>query len=338
MNPLKILILVHQDCVPPKGATVKMADWAIWKTEFHVIKTLKKQGHKVIVYGVNGKLIDLKNEIDLVDPHIIFNLLEDFQGEASFESHVVSFLELLRIPYTGCNPQGLSIGRDKALSKKILNFHGVLTPGFFTVEKGKSFTIPEDLKFPLIVKSLIEEASLGISQDSIVHNQRNLIKRVRFIHNKIGTDALVEEYIQGRELYVGVLGSKQLKVLSPWELDFGTLAQDSYPIATRNVKFNKSYCEKYEISRGPMTNLPQSLKRKVEEISRSAYKALKLSGYARLDFRLTEEGELYFLEANPNAELARGECLANAAQQSGLPYDDLITKILRLGLSYKQVA
>lgn len=338
MSPMKVLVLVHPACVPPRGATIKMADWADWKTEFYVKKTLRKLGHQVYVYGASDDLGELKQVIDEFDPHIIFNLLEEFQGEPSFESHVVSFLELLGIPYTGCNPQGLAMGRDKALTKKILNFHGIKTPGFFTVDIKRNFSIPKDLNFPMIVKSLNEEASLGISQDSIVHSEEKLRKRIEFIHQKIGTAALVEEYIDGRELYVGVVGNKQIKVLSPWELHFGDLNEEAYPIATRNVKFNKKYCEKYEIKRGLARQLQPALMKEIESLSRKAYKALKLSGYARIDLRISSAGEIYFLEANPNAELANKECLANAARHSGIPYDELIAKILRLGLSYKQVA
>ena len=338
MNKLKVLVLVHQDCVPPQKATIKQADWAHWKTEFYVKKTLKKLGHEVQMFGVNGDLGELKSVIEETRPSIVFNLLEEFQGEPSFESHVAAFLELMGIPYTGCNPQGLTLGRDKALSKKILNYHGILTPGFFTAELGKKWTLPKDLKFPLIVKSLNEEASLGISQDSVVHTKEKLEKRINFVHDHLGTSALVEEYIEGREFYVGVIGNKNIKVLHPWELKFGSLSDEGHPIATRTVKFNKKYCEKYEIKRGVAKNLSASQLKKIENLSRSSFKALKMSGYARLDFRLTEAGDVYFLEANPNAELADRECLANAARHSGLSYEQLISKILSLALSYELAA
>lgn len=338
MSKLKVLTLVHPSCVPPEGATVSDASWADWKTEFYVKKTLRKLGHHVLIHPVSDDLGDLKNAIDDFKPHIVFNLLEEFQGEVSFEAHVVSFLELMGVAYTGCNPNGLAMGRDKALTKKILNFHGILTPGFFTVEMGKKPVVPKNVKFPMIVKSLVEEASLGISQDSIVHNQEKLTQRVQFIHESIGTAALVEEYIEGREFYVGVLGNKNLKVLTPWELDFGDLKKGAYPIATRNVKFNKSYCEKHEIKRGPAKNLDPKISKKMEGVARDAYKALKMTGYARIDLRLTSEGQIYFLEANPNAELANKECLANAARQSGISYEELISKILSLGLSYRSAA
>lgn len=336
MKSYKVLVLVHQDCVPPERATIKLADWAHWKTEFYVIRTLKKLGHQVDVFPVTDELNDLKQRVDQSKPQIVFNLLEEFQGNPQFESHVVSFLELLGVSYTGCNPQGLAIGRDKALTKMILNHQGIDTPDFFTVDRGKKMSIPATMKYPMIVKSLSEEASLGISQDSIVHNPKKLTERVRFIHQSLGTAALVEEYIKGRELYIGVMGHSNLKVFKPWELSFGNLKESSYPIATRTVKFNRNYCEKYSIQRGLAKGIDPWLGRKINNLCRSAYKSLKMSGYARMDLRLTEDQQVYFLEVNPNPELADKECLANAARYSGHSYDQLISKILSLSLSYKK--
>lgn len=335
MSQLKILTLVHKDCIPPENATIKQADWADWKTEFHVKRTLKKLGHDVKILGVSHDLSEIQSELGQFDPDIVFNLLEEFQGEVFFEGHIVSVLELMGVPYTGCNPQGLSLGRDKALAKKVLNYHGILTPGFFVVREKQKVKLPKTMKFPMIVKSLIEEASLGISQDSIVHNLEKLEERVAFIHESIGTAALVEEYIEGRELYVGVLGNAQVQVLPPWELYFGNLKNGGYPIATRNVKFNKKYCDKHSIHRGLAKDISDSTLKKLNQLCRDAYKALKLSGYARMDLRLTEDGQIYFIEVNPNAELAFGECLANAAQHAGISYEQLISKILSLGLSRK---
>lgn len=338
MSELKVLTLVHQQCVPPENATVTQADWAQWKTEFYVKKTLKKLGHKVQFYGVTDDLGELKKAIDDFAPDIVFNLLEEFQGEPSFESHVVSFLEMMGVAYTGCNPQGLSVGRDKALTKKILKYHGIQTPEFFSVDLKAKTPKPHSLQYPLIVKSISEEASLGISQDSVVHKDETLHKRVEFIHNTIGTGALVEEYIEGRELYVGVIGNKRVEVFAPWELHFGDLQKNAYPIATRNVKFSKKYCEKHQISRGPALGISQRVANQIDEQCREAYAALKLSGYARIDLRLTESLEIYLLEVNPNAELANRECLANAAHHSGMSYDRLIAKILSLGLSYRKAS
>lgn len=338
MGQMKVMVLVHRDCVPPEGATMKLADWAHWKTEFYVKKALLKLGHKISILPVSDDLGFLQKAVLDFQPNIVFNLLEEFQNEPEFESHVAAFLELMGVPYTGCNPQGLSLGRDKALSKKILSYHGIPTPKFFTVEQGKKVKKPDYLDYPLIVKSLNEEASLGISQSSIVDTESALKKRVKFIHESIFTPALVEEYIPGREIYVGVLGSKNPTVLHPWELEFGDLNSDGHPIATRKVKFSKNYSLKKGIKRGAARNLSPMVLQKIQNLSRDIFKALKLSGYARLDFRITDSGEVIFLEANPNAELANKECLANAAHHSGISYEELISRILRLGLAYRQAA
>ncbi len=337
MRPLRVLVLVHRDCVPPSGATTKSADWAHWKTEFYVKKTLKTLGHQVILFPVTDQLQDLQVIINEFRPDVAFNLLEEFQGEAIFEGHVVACLELMGVPYTGCNPLGLALARDKATGKRILQAQGLPTPGFFTVPLGRKAKKPEALDYPLIVKSLNEEASLGISQQSVVKNDQALQERVQFIHANLKTPALVEEYIKGRELYVGVLGHKQLKVLHPWELSFGDLNKKGFPIATRNVKFNKNYGDRNQITRGPAKLSVHTLK-KVETLSREIYQALKLSGYARLDYRVSDQGDLYFIEANPNPELAHGECFANGAKATGMDYQELIGKILNLARSYKQAA
>ena len=290
MKSLKILVLVHPSCVPPRDATIKEADWANWKTEFYIVRCLKKLGHEVIVYGVENDLEHLQHKIKNENPDIVFNLLEEYQGEPRFESHVVAFLELMGIPYSGCNPQGLSLGRDKALSKKILQYHGVSTPGFFTVGLDKVVPTQMKLNFPLIVKSLNEEASMGISQDSVVYDTEKLKKRVSFIHQQLGTSALVEEYIEGRELYVGVIGHHKLKVLPPWELYFGDMKNKRLkPIATEKVKFDQEYCRRHGIKRGVALGLSPLVSKRLDKLSREIYRALNLSGYARLDFRLTAE-------------------------------------------------
>ncbi len=338
MSALKVLVLVHHDCVPPEGATIQSADWAHWKTEYYVKKTLTRLGHQVRLFPVTDQLTELQTAITEFKPDVAFNLLEEFKGEAHFESHVVAFLELLGVPCTGCNPLGLALGRDKATSKKIVQYHGIPTPGFFTVPIGKKLKKPQDLNYPLIVKSLSEEASLGISQQSVVMSFEALQDRVAFIHKNLQTAALVEEYIEGREIYVGVLGNKQLRVLHPWELKFGELPQKGFPIATRNVKFNKVYTDRHQIVRGPAQDLNPHTLKKIETFSREIFRHLKLSGYARLDFRVTESGEVCFLEANPNPELAKTECFANGADASGLKYDELLEKILKLSRSFRPAA
>jgi D-alanine-D-alanine ligase len=338
MSSLKVLVLVQHDCVPPAGATNELADWAHWKTEHYVQRALSRLGHRPVMTPVSDDLQELQQDLLKERPDVVFNLLEEYQGRPHYESHIAAFLELMGVPYTGCNPLGLSLGRDKALSKRLLQSLNIPTPDFFTVPKGRQGLKPACMHYPLIVKSLNEEASLGISQQSVVRSDKTLAERVQFIHQKIQTPALVEEYVEGREIYMGVLGHQSLKVLPPWELSFGDLASKGYPIATRTVKFSKTYEERHHIQRGPAKDLtPHSLK-KLQTLSREIYRGLSLSGYARLDYRMTDSEEIYFLEANPNPELAKGECFANGAKAAGLSYDQLINKIIHLACRYQQAA
>lgn len=333
---LRVLLLVHQWAMPPSDATATRAKKAEWKTEYDVLSALQKVGHDVKILGVEGELGPIRKAVHEWQPHVAFNLMEDFDGVAIFDQNVVSYLELLKVPYTGCNPRGLMITKDKALCKKILHYHRIKTPGFHVFPRSKQrFRRPKALEFPLIVKSLIEEASLGISQSSIVYDDKKLEERVRFIHEKIGTDALVESYIEGRELYVGVLGNHHVEVLPVWELVFRKTPDQVRPIATRRVKWNAEYRKKYGITSYQARHLEPELIDKIQKLCKKTFKLLSLNGYARFDFRLTPEGEIYLLEANPNPHIGFEEDFSESALKVGTKYPELIDKILRLGLKWK---
>ena len=211
------------------------------------------------------------------------------------------------MPYTGCNPRGMVIARDKALSKKILAYHRIRVPRFVVFPMGRKIRTVPSISYPVIVKSLIEEASTGISQASVVTSEEKLVERVRFIHQHVRTDAIVEQFIDGREVYSAVLGNHRLQVLPTWEIRFENLPQDSHRIATRKVKWDLDYQKKYELTIGPAKDLGPDLERHIVTTSKRIYRALGLSGYARIDFRLDGEGRLFFLEANPNPDIAVDE-------------------------------
>src|ERR1700681_1864941 len=205
MRRLRILVLMHPDCVPPDstdGYTAREING--WKTEYDVVSTLRAAGHDVRPLGVQHVLKPIRDEIESWKPDVVFNLLEQFHGEAAYDQNVASYLELLRIPYTGCNPRGLVLARGKDLSKKLLTYHRIPLPAFAVFPMRRKVRRPARLALPLIVKSLSEDASYGISQASVVETDEKLAERVTFIHERIGTAALVEQYIEGRELYVGV--------------------------------------------------------------------------------------------------------------------------------------
>jgi D-alanine-D-alanine ligase len=333
---LRVLVLMHSDLVPPEsmeGYTDKeMLDW---KTEYDVVSTLKDLGHTTRPLGVDSDLGVLRNAIEEFNPHLTFNLLEEFHGVAVYDQHVVSYLELMKRRYTGCNPRGLMLAHDKALSKKLLAFHRIRVPDFAVFPMGRALRVPTRLEFPLLVKSLTEEASMGIAQASLVKDEHQLRERCEFIHRQIGTDAIAEQFVDGRELYVGVLGNSRLQVFPAWELVVGNQANDAPLIATRKVKWDLEYQKKRGIVYGAAKDLPPAVEPKLMRICKRAYRVLHLSGYARIDLRLTPEDELYVLEANPNPELSYGGEFAESAEAAGLSYEQVIQRILSLGIGYR---
>ena len=336
MKPLRVLALMHENLVPPDA--VGDADLAAvpWKTEFDVVSTLRELGHEVRALGVRSDLRVVREAIEEWQPHIAFNLLEEFDGVATYDQNVVAYLELLRVPYTGCNPRGLMLSRDKALSKKVLSYHRIPCPDFAVFAMGRAVRRPRRLSFPLIVKSLTEDASLGIAQASVVESDEKLRERVAFVHESVGTSAIVERYIEGRELYVSVVGNRRLHVFPIWELRMDGLPDEAHPIATQRLKWSRPYQKKYGIQWGEARELPDQVARRVQELAKRIYRTLGLSGYARIDFRLDAAQGAYVLEANPNPEIAYGEELAASAERAGLSYKALLQHILSLGLHWRR--
>ncbi|KAA5546964.1 D-alanine--D-alanine ligase [Roseiconus nitratireducens] len=336
MNKLRVLVLVRSGHVPPKtleGVSEKELD--AWKAEFDVCDTLRVLGHEVLPLGVYDDLAPIRNALSEFQPHITFMLLEEFHGVVTYDFAVISYLELMQQPYTGCNPRGLLLSKDKALSKKILTYHRIQTPRFAVFPLGRIVHRPKKLAFPLFVKSVTEDASYGISQASIVHNDQQLAERVAFVHDKAKDDAIAEQYIEGREIYVGVIGNQRLQTFPPWEMDFGKMPADVARIATSQVKWNRKYQEKHGITTHEATDLQGELADRISKICKRVYRALNMSGYARMDLRLTERGEIYVLEANANPNIEYGEDFAESAEKGGVDYDSLLQRILNLGLRYK---
>lgn len=335
MRKLRVLVLMHEALVPPdKLAGHSEEEIANWKTEFDVVSHLRKLGHDVQPLGLWDDLSKLRREIEQFQPQVAFNLLEEFHGVSVYDQHVVSYLELLKQPYTGCNPRGLMLAHDKALCKQILAYHRILTPKFAVYPVGRAIAIPKRLKYPLLVKSTTEEASVGISQASIVTSDDKLRDRIAFIHESVKSDALVEEYIEGRELYVAVLGNQRLQTFPIWELVF--TRDDRTPlIATRKVKWDRAYQKKLGVETRAADELPEGVEAAIFKQCRRIYRALFLSGYARMDFRLSADGKAYLLEANPNPNLSHGEDFAESAAAAGLDYNPLLQRIITLGMSYK---
>lgn len=335
MRRLRVLVLMHKDLVPPDPLNGHDPSQAEWKTEYDVVTTLRKLGHEVSPLGVKSDLGVIRTAVEEWRPHIAFNLLEEFDGLAVYDQNVVSYLELLRVPYTGCNPRGLMLARDKVLAKKLFSFHRIPFPDFIVVPQGRMVKRPAWLSFPLIVKSVTEEASLGISQASIVEDDAKLKERVAFIHESVDTGALIEEYIEGRELYVGVIGNGQLQALPVWELRMDKLPGDARRIATERVKWSRKYQDKYGITSEKAKNLPSGKVEQIQHLAKRVYRALGLSGYARIDLRMNEQSHLYVLEANPNPQIAQNEDFADSAESANYRYEDLLQELLSAGLRWR---
>ncbi len=336
MKKLRVIVLMHESLVPPESTDGFSEEEILeWKTEYDVVTTLRGMGHEVVPVGVNDDLGVVRRAMAEVNPHIAFNLLEEFHGVGVYDHHVVSYLELMKQHYTGCNPRGILLANDKPLSKKILAFHRIRTPKFHVFPKGRKPRRPKTLQFPLLVKSVSEDASLGITQSSVVHDDEKLIERIQFVHDELETDALVERYIEGREMYVGVLGNRRVTVLPIWEMVFENAPEGMPQIATARVKWDLEYQQKLGIETLEAKNLAPEVEQRIIATCKRIYKALSLSGYARMDLRLSEDGQVYVLEANPNPNLSFGEDFAESAEKVGIDYEQLLQKIINLGMNYQ---
>ncbi|MCG8651274.1 MAG: ATP-grasp domain-containing protein [Pirellulales bacterium] len=336
MSKLKVLVLVREGHVPPltlAGVSEKELD--AWKAEFDVCETLRRLGHEVLPLGVYDDLAPIRKALNKFKPDITFMMLEEFHGVVTYDFAIISYLELMQQPYTGCNPRGLLLSKDKALSKKVLTYHRIPTPRFAVFPIGRTVHRPKKLAFPLFVKSVVEDASFGISQASIVNSDESLAERVQFVHEKTGDDAIAEQYIEGRELYVGVIGNTRLQTFPAWEMDFGEMPGDIAKIATSRVKWNRRYQEKHGITTRAATGLDGPTEARLSKLCKRVYRALSMSGYGRMDLRMTDSGDIYVIEANANPNIEYGEDFAESAHKVGVTYEALLQRILNLGLRYK---
>jgi len=335
---LRVLLLVHDVLVPPAGAEDFDPDdtWA-YQMELDVKMTLSELGHDVEVLGVGEDLAPVRERIEQWKPHVAFNVVTDFHGVIAYEAHFASYLELLRQPYTGCNPRGILLANDKALSKEIMIRHGVPCPGFAFFPKGgrAKATLPDGVDYPVIVKSADQHGSAGISQASICHSDAQLQKRVAFMHRKLGDDVIAEEFIEGRELTVSIVGNDRLQVFPVWEIWYDKLPKSNHAIATARVKWDVDYAQGIGIKTGKARRLSAAKQKAIQDIARRAYRALQLSGYARMDMRMDAEGRVFVIEANVNADLTAIEDFAEAAEAVGLDYGQLLESIMQAGMRYR---
>jgi D-alanine-D-alanine ligase len=334
----RVLVITNQDYEHSENVSDFAGKPVVeWKSEFDVISTLHALGHKTRVLAGATELADIRMVLRAYEPHAVFNLLEEFRGEGIYVPYVLGYLELQRQPFTGCNPYGLVVCDNKSLLKKILRYHRIPVPESALFPRGRpARRLPRRLDFPVIVKSASMHGSVGIAQASVVTSEDKLAERVEFIHDHTQTDAIAEEYVEGRELYAGVLGNRRLEVFPVWEMRFTSLPNGTRPIATGKVKWDEDYQERLGIETGAATSLPDGVEDKIKHYCRKAYKALGMSGYARMDFRLRDDGKLFLLEPNPNPDLNYDEDFASAAEAAGIEYGYLIQRIMNLGLRYSR--
>lgn len=332
---LRVMLLAHEDLLPPDTLEgVENKEKEPWRTEYDVVSTLREMGHEVRPVGVRSELGVIREAIEEYKPHVTFNLLEEFDGYPLFDQHVVSYLELTRQRYTGCNPRGMTLARDKALTKKILTYHRIHVPRFAVFPIKRSVKRPSRLRFPLFVKSLSDEGSVGIAQASVVRDDEKLKERVDFIHRQNETPAIAEEFIEGREIYVGVIGNQRLQAYTPWELVMTNLPEGASNIATGKAKWDVAYQKKIGLIT-QAAKLESPVKAEFDRLSKRIYRILGLSGYARIDYRVTEDGLIYVLEVNPNPQIAHQEDFADSAEHCGIKYEAMLQKIMTLGMSYQ---
>ena len=301
-----------------------------WKTERHVLRALRALGYPFAMLGVHDDTGLVREMIQRYQPDVIFNMVEQFANSLGNENRITSFLELQGLPVTGCGSTGITLCKDKAISKKILSYHDVPVPRFVVQSPGRLIKLEAGIQFPLIVKPAREEASYGISLKSVVNNEEELVNRVCFVHERFRQEALVEEFVEGREIYVGVIGNDRLQCLPAREMVWGSEVPTQARFASYRVKWDEDYRERWNIRNRFMPALDEATQRRMEAECKNIYRLLNLNGYARLDLRLTPAKEFVFIEANPNPMLARDEDFAMSAKKAGMEYPELIEKIIAL--------
>jgi D-alanine-D-alanine ligase len=297
-------------------------------TEADVLEALRRLGHDAETLAVFDNVTAILDKLKAFAPEVVFNLSESFYHDRAHEPNITALLDLLKVRYTGSGSDALLLCKDKALAKKVLAFHHVRLPHFVVSHRSHPLRRLRRFQYPAFVKPVCEDASDGICRASFAKDEKETIERARFIHQKFNCDALIEEYIEGRELYLSVLGNHRLTVFPPREIFFDQVPADVPKFATFHAKWNESYRQKWGIQNGPARPLPEQMPEHLGELARKVYRLLKIRGFGRIDVRLTEQGDVYVIEANPNPCLAHDEDFAQSACLGGVGYDNLVQEIL----------
>jgi D-alanine-D-alanine ligase len=327
---LNITVLVDGSAVPENDRDFTGYP-EIPTTEHHVIQTLRELEHDVSILPVEVDIAAIVGALTENRPDLVFNLTEQFGGDRRFDKNIAALLEMLDIPFTGSGAMGLMLCRDKGLCKQLLSLHKIRVPGFTYFPLNRALRVPKTVSYPVVVKPAFEDSSEGISNASLAANEQALRERVQFVHERWQQAVIAEEYIEGRELYVSVLGNRRLAVLPIRECLFNSDQAKGPQMATYRVKFNAEYRKKWNITFG-FADLEPAIIKDVERICKRVYRVLQIRDYGRIDLRLTPDNRLVILEANPNPDIAYGEEYAESAHKAGISYEQLLTRILRVAL------
>lgn len=300
-------------------------------TEYHVIGALRNLRHEVSVLGAVSDIGTIVKTLATQKPDLVFNLTEAFNGDRRLDKNIAALLEMVGVPFTGTGAMGLLLCRDKRLCKQLLSLHRIRVPAFFSLPQDRNIRIPKTVRYPLVVKPALEDSSEGISNASVVSNDVELQERVRFMHERWQQPAIAEEYIEGRELYVSLLGNKKLMVLPIRECLFDFEGKDGPQMATYRVKWDEEYRKKWDI-KFSFAELDEAMVKNISHICKKVFRILHIRDYGRIDLRLTHDNKVVILEANPNPDLAYGEETAEAADKRGMSYEELIDQIVHLAL------
>ena len=298
------------------------------EAEYDVARALMAGGHDVRMIGIGDDVAPLLAKLADFQPKLVFNGCEGFRKNARHEYGIAALLDMYGYRYTGSSPTALLVARNKSLTKKVLAYHGIRVPAFAEFHEGDKLVRPSELRFPLIVKPLLEDASIGIAQASVVEDDASLSQRIEFIHTKYHQAAIVEELVEGREVYVGLLGNDTLEVLPLTEMTFGEPETAEHRIATYKAKWDEDYRKKKKIKNVFAKGVSEESTRRIGEICSTAFHALWLQDYGRVDVRLAHDDEVYVLEVNPNPFIAAEHEMAEAAEKAGLKYNAFIQRIV----------
>ena len=328
---MKVLVLFDLARPPAAGETFSpevLQKEEDKQTEADVLACLQRLGHEVETLAVFSDVVCIIDRLKSFAPDVVFNLTESFHSSRAHEPNIPALLELMKVRFTGARPDGLMLCKDKALAKKVLAYHRVRVPHFVISTESRPLKRLRRFVFPAFIKPVSEESSDGISKASFAKSEDEALERARFIQEKFHSDALIEEYIEGRELYLSVMGNRKLTVFPPREIFFDQVPEDEPKFATYQAKWNDAYRKKWGIQNGPARELPPGTEEKLARLARKVYRVLKIQGFGRIDVRLRPDGEIVTIEANPNPSLAREDDFAQAAAAAGVDYDTLVQRIL----------